>query len=112
MSDWWSRKLSGDKTRQASPDPARSYPQYSEPDTPQVPAQVTHTRSQGVCPGCSSDNYFAMGTNQPRCYDCGYPVVQQSSGMTGNGDGGPATPARQVPSSGYQPTNTSAGKIQ
>lgn len=111
MSDWWSRKLSGDTTRRPVTPTASNYPQVQQPEVPDKPTKTTHEKSQGVCPGCGSDNFFAMGTAQSRCYDCGYPVVQRSSGMTGTGDGGPATPARQVPTSGYQPQNTSAGKV-
>lgn len=112
MSEWWSRKLSGDTTRQPVTPAPTNYPQTQQPEVPQTPTRTTHEKSQGMCPGCNSDNYFAMGGSaQARCYDCGYPIVQQSSGMTGNGDGGAATPARQVPTSGYQPQNTQAGKV-
>jgi hypothetical protein len=114
MSDWWSRKLSGDKapaTRPLPPVPAQNYPVTHQPPADPVSTKTTFTKAQSVCPGCGGDNYFSMGTAKPRCYDCGYPLEQQSTGMTG-GDGSPATPARQVPSAGYQPQNTAAGRIQ
>jgi len=76
-----------------------------------MPTRTTFDKSQSICPGCGGDNYFSMGTAKPRCYDCGYPIEQQSTGMTGTGEGGPVTPARQVPSAGYQPQNTSAGRV-
>lgn len=106
MSDWWSRKLAGNNKPQSRPSPqpqSASYPAVPPAPAPQTPSKATHTRSQGLCPGCGSDNYFSMGTNaQARCYDCGWPIVQQSTGMTGEG---PAIPSRQVASDGYQPQN-------
>lgn len=105
MSDWWSRKLSGDTTRRPLPYvPQPSHPQVSPPEQPPAPKNTTFAKSQGTCPGCGGDNYFAMGSAQARCYDCGYPIEQQASGLTGN-DGGPSKAARQVPSEGYQPQN-------
>lgn len=101
MSDWWTRKLSGD-TRPAPVVP-QNYPMHTQPPAQPVPPQASHQRSQaGSCPGCGGDNYFSMGQGKPRCYDCGYPIEQQSTGMTASG---PSKPARQVQSSGYQPTN-------
>jgi hypothetical protein len=43
-----------------------------------------------------------------RCYDCGYPKVQAGSRHGGASSapssGGPATPARQVATGGFNPT--------
>lgn len=41
-----------------------------------------------ACPGCGSNNYFSRsnaGNAKPRCYDCGYPVIQFASDL---GEGG------------------------
>ena len=87
-----------------------SHPQVVEPQKPEVSAKTTFTKAQSDCPGCGSDNYFSMGQAKPRCYDCGYPVEQQSSGVTGT-ESGPTKPARQVSSSGYQPGSI-VGRVQ
>ncbi len=106
MSDWWSRKLSGEPSRPLPrPIPgAASHPQVQEPPRSPISPKVTFTRAQDNCPGCGGDNYFSMGQAKPRCYDCGYPVEQQTSGVTGT-EAGPAKPARQVAGGGYQPGN-------
>jgi hypothetical protein len=44
-----------------------------------------------------------------RCYDCGYPIQQSGSGVgrgiqSGQPSGGPAAPARQVATGGFNPT--------
>jgi hypothetical protein len=54
--------------------------------------------------------------SKARCYDCGYPLVQSGSGMGkgitgGPSSSGPATPARQIASGGWNPT-TIIGKIE
>jgi hypothetical protein len=67
------------------------------------------------CPACNGGNYpkVGMGTSQNgsfdvhRCYDCGYPKVQAGSGVGtvgGSSSGGPATPAKQVATGGFNPT--------
>jgi len=46
-----------------------------------------------------------------RCYDCGYPLVQQGSGIgTTSSSNGPAQPARQAEGGGWNP-GTIVGKI-
>lgn len=111
MSDWWSRKLSGEPARPLPrPIPGNSHPQVVEPPKPEVSVKATFTRAQDICPGCGGNNYFSMGQAKPRCYDCGYPVEQQSSGLTGS-EAGPAKPARQVSTTGYQPGNI-IGRVQ
>ncbi len=66
--------------------------------------------NSSTCPECGSGNYFARKYTEsgmpmrmeaaPRCYDCGYPVVQAGSGRgsanTARSDG-KAQPARQLP---------------
>lgn len=60
-------------------------------------------KAQGLCPGCGSNNYMkvsdARSLNQvTRCFDCGYPVVQSTSGMSNVSaqGGGGSKPARQT----------------
>lgn len=64
------------------------------------------------CPACDSGNYITFGTTQvagkatSRCYDCGYPVVQSSSGDTlpsTGGEGKPTRSAKQLAPAGYHP---------
>lgn len=112
-SDWWAARLA--KQQPAPQQPAPTYqPQYQQPQQ-QVPQQpdpeqaarnkARHTTKTGICPECGSDNYMAMGnSNASRCFDCGYPVMQSTSGMHATSDGKAAKPARQ-PSmgSGYNP---------
>jgi hypothetical protein len=67
------------------------------------------------CPECSSNNYMAVSNAAPRCYDCGYPIVQSGSGLgkgiTGGPQAaGPAQPAVQVATGGWNPT-TIIGKL-
>lgn len=33
------------------------------------------------CPDCHSDLYTPIMGNSPRCFECGYPVIQQFSGV-------------------------------
>ena len=67
-----------------------------------------------TCPTCRSGNYMKVGTqsNQNgqfdvmRCFDCGYPKVQQGSGVGGistSGQGGKAIPARGQSTGSFQP---------
>lgn len=110
MSDWWSRKL-GTSPKAPAPSPS-AYPQAITPPAPEAPSpKATHQRNQGVCPGCGGDNYFSTASSRARCYDCGYPLEQQGSGLSGTTSGGTSTPARQVPSAGYQPGNI-IGRVQ
>jgi len=57
------------------------------------------------CPECNSANYAETGKTYSdsgraisvtRCFDCGYPVVQTTSGLHGVKSEGPVQPARQV----------------
>lgn len=66
------------------------------------PRRYAATTQDGDCPQCQSGNYFAaVGTKLKRCFDCGYPVVQSTSGMSntqqsGVQGGAPSSPARQI----------------
>lgn len=129
MSNFWSRQLakSAPPQRPAAPQLPRSGPWWAPPPPPapvqQEPAQpqqqddpnqhrvigVESIRASrygavtqaGNCPACDSADYFApQGSNRKRCFDCGYPIVQTTSGMSGTGGtgsgGGPARPSRQI----------------
>lgn len=72
------------------------------------------------CPGCASGNYLAPeGSGRARCFDCGYPVIQSTSGGGGlpSEKGVAATPSRQTALGGaggvsnFQPQNPAAGHI-
>lgn len=113
-SNWWANKLGttpqqpGVPTPATTPPPGNTYvaqpgmpntPVSYDPNRDQLVSKATSSRLTDKCPNCYSGNYFApMGTQKMRCYDCGYPVLQQGSGAglpSGQG-GGTATPAKQV----------------
>ena len=94
MSNWWADKLGTSAPQQPQ------QPQYQPPPQPQYqgPGQVPYmppqqqapeppTKAQsasqtGRCPECGSGNYMLLpGAGAPRCYDCGYPIVQAGSGL-------------------------------
>ena len=114
--NWWANKL-GAPGAQSTPTPATTpppgnvyVPRPGAPNTPvnydpnqdQLVSKAASSRMSDKCPNCYSGNYFApMGTQKMRCYDCGYPVLQQGSGAgMPTGGSGAATPARQVGQSG------------
>jgi hypothetical protein len=107
--DWYAKKLSGQKPTTTPPvSPPKPVTYVPQVQTPNVQVSYDQKEDQLVtramsaketenCPGCYSGNYFApMGTQRKRCYDCGYPIVQAGTGVTGTGTGNPATPAKQV----------------
>jgi hypothetical protein len=165
MSNFWARKVaeSAPKPVQrpaqaplsgpwwATPHPQPAAPQQ-EAQPPQQPGPDDHrviglesiranryaaATQEGLCPGCGGTDYFApTGTQRKRCFACGYPVVQSTSGMssTSAAGGAPGKPARQVSSmtvtdgsgrilgsvaasagaggrANYNPTDTQAGRI-
>lgn len=127
MSDWWARKLSGTPQQPLPPTQAQypatqptwpaqqptwpaqqpTYPathtQLEAPQTPS-PAKATHLLSEGTCPSCASGNYMKIHGGY-RCFECGYPLVQSTSGISGIGNNsGPSQPAQQVSTANnYQP---------
>lgn len=129
MSDFWANKLAASQSappRQEPVQPPASTPWWAEaapPDPGPQQTNVSHgptvtphpiqpatstkaqsARSSAVCPGCASGNYFAVVGSKPRCYDCGYPVVQQFSGAgMPSSRGETATPTHQLPPGGYHP---------
>ena len=120
-SNWWAEKLGGAPASQSTPavspptpniyratPGAPNTPVNYDPNQDQLVTRAQSARVAGRCPGCNSGNYMApVGTQRYRCYDCGYPIVQQGSGLAGSGtgNGGAATPAKQVgQSGGFNPT--------
>lgn len=106
--DWWSRKMASPQARPSTPPvrpPAPPYPMTARPVS--VPVRYdragessTRAQSQALadrCPDCSSSNYFsATRETRPRCFDCGYPIVQSTSGLQGTASDGPVHKSRQV----------------
>jgi hypothetical protein len=114
-SDWYARKLGASPA--TPPPPVQQPPAYVQQQQQQVvqpqaeeelvyaPKGATHLRvsKEGTCPECDSTNYMTPPGTQakPRCYDCGYPLVQSGSGPAmPTADMGPAQPARQVNAGG------------
>ena len=113
-SNWWASKLGTPSTPPAAPSSTppqivqQIVQQTVQPPTPQIP-QVAPVES---CPNCRSGNYGKMtAETRARCYDCGYPIVQQGSGIGSTGSSkGPAQAARQATGSGFNP-GTIVGKL-
>lgn len=117
--NWWATKLNGTPQQTSStpatgPAPGVVYrpsqgnaPVTYDPKTDQTLTKAQSQKQADNCPNCYSGNYFApQGSGRARCYDCGYPLLQQGSGagMPG-GSGGNATPAKQVnQGAGFNPT--------
>jgi hypothetical protein len=110
MSNWWATKLgqpAPQPQQQPQPSPRQVQQPVAQPQNyPPVQQQVPLGER---CPGCGSGNYGgATAESRKRCYDCGYPIQQSGTGVgkgvVGNqAGGGPATPARQVQTQGYNP---------
>ena len=122
--DWWAKQL-GNQTpapvqpRQVNnPMPPSQQPmtQYAPPQPQQPAAKAQSAKQTQSCPECGSGNYMSPSqTIGLRCYDCGYPIVQSGSGLgkgiTGGPQAaGPAQPAVQVATGGWNPT-TIIGKL-
>ena len=130
--DWYARKLRGAPPASTGALPAtpirRPQPAAQEYEQPQEqpahpPQSLSEALARGVtnkpdpstrkgfCPECGSGNYTGPPGGMPRCFDCGYvpgrDFRNSTQGIIGDG---PATPARQVPSPGYQP-GTIIGKV-
>mgnify|MGYP003330898309 FL=1 len=118
--DWYARKLGAPRPQSAPPtQPASPQVYIPQQQQPNVPVQYDSSQDQltisraissrmtEVCDACGSGNYFApLGTQRKRCYDCGYPVVQQGSGLahSSTGNGGAVKAAKQVgQSDGFNP---------
>jgi len=119
--DWWARKLAQNPVEprdgslpqthptQATPHVLLPRPEYPKVNydsaTDQIVSKASSSRRHDRCPECGSGNYApsAPGSQRLRCFDCGYPVLQQTSGLgsTSNNSGTAAIPAKQVASGGF-----------
>jgi len=126
--NWWADKLGTPApTSRPSPTPPYTPPPpvpYNPVPQPNMPPQEASRPPQSAttasrCPGCGSGNYGSSALApeaKARCYDCGYPIVQSGSGMgkgvSQQGGGGPATPARQISTANNFNPQTIIGKIE
>lgn len=110
--NWWANKLGNQNPRQPgvqstpnaqvpyTPQPQQPNLQVNyDPNTDQLTTKAQSAKKADRCPECNSGNYFApVGTQRMRCYDCGYPVMQQGSGagMPAGSSGTPTQKAKQV----------------
>lgn len=128
--DWWARKLRGgpapetralpttpvrvprSEVHQAAPQPSAPPKSVSEALATGYVGRKTGAERTGFCPECGSGNYSGASGHMPRCFDCGFvpgrDFRNSTQGIIGDG---PATPARQVESAGYQP-GTIIGTVQ
>mgnify|MGYP003353146927 CR=1 FL=1 len=108
--DWWAKQL-GVK---AQPQQSNPMPPSQQPMTPYTPPQpqpqvaaskAMSSNQKDMCPNCGGNNYMSVQNTKPRCYDCGYPKVQQGSGVGGvsSSGGGKAIPARGQSTGSFQP---------
>jgi hypothetical protein len=93
-SNWWANKLGGSPV--STPTPATTPPPGNvyratpgapntqvnyDPNQDQLVTKAQSARASDRCPACYSGNYMSSpGGGRMRCYDCGYPIVQQGSG--------------------------------
>ena len=105
MSDWWAKKLGNPPPQQERTPPAVVPAVYA-------PTKATSAKQSDDCPECGSGNYFSQGEAKKQCFDCGYPVRQSGSGVSGGAVSGiPVKAARQVESPTYIP-NQIVGRLQ
>jgi hypothetical protein len=109
-SNWWANKVGAQQPPVAPQQAQPAARPYQPPTQPQNYPPVQQQVPMGErCPGCGSGNYGgATPESRKRCYDCGYPIQQSGTGVGkgvvgGQPGGGPATPARQIASGGYNP---------
>lgn len=102
MSNFWNKHLGAPVPAYQPPVPTyqqsapQHQPQYDQPAPP--PRQATHARNSEMCPECGGGNYFAIPAEPragKRCYECGYPKLHSTSGLTIKSEG-KASPARQT----------------
>lgn len=104
-SSWWAQKLGNGAPSSNTPSMPAPYQQPVLPAQQQAPTSPRiPPRSNSACPNCGSGNYGGTAETRSRCYDCGYPLIQQGSGMTvGQGSSGPTRAARQAAGGGFNP---------
>lgn len=103
MSNFWNKHLGAPAPAYQPPaqpyqQPMAQYPAQFEQQAPPPPRQAAHARNSEMCPECGGSNYFAIPTEPragKRCYECGYPKLHSTSGLTIKSEG-KATPARQT----------------
>lgn len=117
---FWTDKLSGKTPSNAQPLAAVQAWWTHESTPPQqeeeavVPEPARQTRhdvriagsprgtSEGSCPECDSGNYMAASPMvAARCFDCGYPLMQSTSGMAVSKNTPHGGPVRQVLGDGF-----------
>jgi len=124
-SNWWAEKLGGaqpapSSTPATGPGQGTVYrpaqgnaPVTYDPKTDQTLTKAQSQNQATRCPNCYSGNYTKVGVQSTqngsfdvmRCYDCGYPKIQQGSGAgMPSSSSGAATPAKQpAQGSGFNP---------
>lgn len=93
---WWDEPTAHQQRSEPVQQQVQPQPQAEQY---QVPRQAMSARSEDFCPGCDGTNYFQPQghPNSPkRCFECGYPNQQTTSGVTSTGSGQQAIPTRQV----------------
>jgi hypothetical protein len=118
--NWFADKLGTPQpqARQEMPLPPSQIPMarapQAQPQQPQIDRNLGSMNEASRCPECRSGNYMKVGSQITangsvdawRCYDCGYPKIQQGSGGRGVSvpSQGPTQAAIQVPTGGWNPT--------
>ena len=86
-SDWWAKKLgqptASPAARESIPMPPSQQPmtRYTPPAPQQPQTKAMSARQTQLCPSCNGNNYMSVANAAPRCYDCGYPLIQSGSGI-------------------------------
>ncbi len=143
VSEWWARRLGGPPAPPAPPFGSTAAPPYQAPPPPGPPAGQDDSaiallaqaaastggserakQNTGRCPECGGGNFFARKFTEsgmplrmeaaPRCYDCGYPVIQAGSSHGSASSvraSGPTQRARQLPSNHAVTVVTDAGAM-
>lgn len=113
MSDWYARRFGGGQHQATTSTPPYTPPVQPSQHRTEPPAAHTQrpapsSLQTSLCPACYSANYMAApGTTYQRCYDCGYPVVQAGTGVSGvssNASNSKVHKATQVEGSGFNPS--------
>lgn len=106
---WWD-----DSPQQAPLDAPVAPTQHTVlPQAPERPSKAMSAGLTDKCPACWSGNYMpVMGAavESSKCFDCGYPVVQSTSGIgVQSAPGQTAQPSRQISGSGGLSNNFNPG---
>lgn len=109
-SNWFAGKLG-----LPQPAPSATPPVIAPTPQPTQTVSAYQAPTDNFCPRCRSGNYFRPAPSAAlRCYNCNYGSPDQSGTSVGGGitqsSNGPATPARQIESGGFNP-QTIIGKL-